>query len=132
MKRDKRISRRDQTDHTSVDSLVKSNVSRALRVRIPVNPLPPTPIFPTKRPKFQFHENPFMTRQQQQKNPISTVPVGPRRSKRTRQDQDSTKSTFSCSLRNPVPKKTNYQTVDAHRKQPHFRLPSSCSAIYND
>ena len=51
MEGDKRISRRNQTDDTLVISSVKSIVSRALRVRMPVKLLSTLPPSQKKSPK---------------------------------------------------------------------------------
>ena len=56
MEGEKRISRRNQTDDTRVVSSVKSIVTRALRVRLPVKLLSTLPPSQKKSPKAQ--ENP--------------------------------------------------------------------------
>ena len=89
---DKKTSGRNQTDNTSVVLSVRSNLSRKLRVRMPVKTLTAPPPSPTKSPKTTIQQqqetttanatlhNPFSS-QQQDNEPIATVPVGPRRSK---------------------------------------------------
>ena len=67
-----------------------------------VRPPPLPPALPTKIPKID--ENPA-TGKQQQENQISIAPVGPRRRKRTRQEQDSEECTVYCNPRIAVPEK---------------------------
>ena len=50
---DKKISRRNQVEDTSEFCSVKSNATRAFRIRMSVKPLPTPPPSPTKSPKLQ-------------------------------------------------------------------------------
>ena len=59
---DKKIVRRNQADDVSVVSSIRSNVSRALRVRVPVKPPRPPPPSPIKS---QQQQGPSTSQQQQ-------------------------------------------------------------------
>ena len=59
---DKKIVRRNQADDVSVVSSIRSNVSRALRVRVPVKPPRPPPPSPSKS---QQQQGPSTSQQQQ-------------------------------------------------------------------